>query len=141
MLNDLFPIENTFDEKMIVTNVNGFSDVYAINDILPRQEDKAGKISVNLYAGAQDRWGQRCIYNKVPIPIPTIEAIGNAANVEQTDIMADIQYFKNPDSDKKLVVFGHTHEAKIITSTNLEGEKTILRIPEHGLTIKQHMET
>ena len=121
----LFPIENTFDEKMIITNVNGHTDSYSVNDLVPFQLDPEGLISVNLYAGAQDKWAQRCILNHVPIPIPVIEAIGNAVLTEQTDRMAESQYFKNPDSDKKLVVFGHTHEAKIIASQNLDGEKTI----------------
>ena len=39
--------------------------------------------------------------------------------------MADDQYFKNPNSDKKLVIFGHTHVAKIKASENLNGKKNI----------------
>ena len=124
-LGELLPIENSFDEKMIVTNVNGFTDTYSVNDLLPFQTDPGGFISVNLYDGAQDKWAERCELNNVPIPIPAIEAIGNAASTNQTDKMAVSQYFENPGSDKKLVVFGHTHEAKILASENLDGEKTI----------------
>lgn len=125
VLDEWFEIENTFDEKMIVTNVNGFTDAYSVNDLLPWQEDSTGMIFVDLYAGAQDMWTERCISNKVPVPIPTIEAIGNAVNTEQTDVMAELQFFKNADSDKKIVIFGHTHVAKIMASTNLKGEKTL----------------
>ncbi len=123
-LNVLFPIENTFGEKIIVTNVNHFTDTYSVNDLLPFQTVE-GSIAVNLYAGAQDKWAERCELNNVPIPIPAIEAIRNAASTDQTDRMAVSQYFENPASDKKLVVFGHTHEAKIKASKNLAGEKTI----------------
>ncbi len=123
-LGVLFPIENTFDEKMIVTNVNGITDTYSGNDILPSQTDSDGVISVNLYAGAQDTWTERCKFNHVPIAIPVFEAIKEAASTEQTDRMAETQYFKNSGSDKKLVVFGHTHDAKIMASENLNGEKT-----------------
>jgi UDP-2,3-diacylglucosamine pyrophosphatase LpxH len=121
----LLPIENTFDEKMIITNVNGLTENYSVNDLVPFQLDADGLISVNLYAGAQDNWAQRCILNHVPVPIPTDEAIENATLTEQTDCMAESQYFKNPESDIKLLVFGHTHEAKIIASKNLDGEKTV----------------
>jgi UDP-2,3-diacylglucosamine pyrophosphatase LpxH len=125
VVNDRFPIENTFDEKMIITNVNGHTQTYSVNDLIPFQKDTSGLISVNLYAGAQDTWAQRCVLNHVPVSIPVIEAIKNAASTAQTDRMAESQYFKNPNSDKKLVVFGHSHVPTIKASTDHLGEKTI----------------
>ena len=68
-------IESTFDEKMIVTNVNKMTKTYSVNDILPSQSDAGGLISVNLYAGAQDTWTERCRRNHVPIDIPVFDAI------------------------------------------------------------------
>lgn len=121
---DLFSIKNDFADKMIVTNVNGFTDTYSVNDLLPYNEED-GSIAVNLYAGAQDTWTERCELNNVPVAIPVVTAISGAASNELTDSMAISQYFENPASDKKLVVFGHTHEAKIIASENLDGEKTL----------------
>jgi len=125
VLNQWFPIETPFSEKMIVTNVNGFMKPYSVLDILPYQKNTNGPIAVNLYSDAQDHWPERCALNGVAVAIPVNEAIKNAALAEQTDEMAKVQYFKNPDSNKKLVVFGHTHEARLIPSENLKGEKTV----------------
>jgi len=125
VVDRLFPIENTLDEKFIVTHVNGFTDTYAVLDVLPFQKNADGPISVNLYSGAQDTWAERCALNEVAVDIPVMDAISNAASTEETDRMAEIQYFKNPESNKKIVVFGHTHEAKLISSENLNGEKTV----------------
>jgi UDP-2,3-diacylglucosamine pyrophosphatase LpxH len=119
------PIENKFDEKIIVTNINGFSETYAVNDVLPFQLTADGFIDLNLYNGIQDTWEERQTLNNVAVHIPAAEAIGNATSTDQIDRMAVSQYFENPSSDKKLVVFGHTHEAKIIASENLAGEETI----------------
>lgn len=41
---DLFPIENHFDEKMIVTNIDGFTETFSVNDFLPYQEIPGGEI-------------------------------------------------------------------------------------------------
>jgi len=125
VLDQWFPIEAPFGEKMIVTNVDGFTKPYSVLDILPYQQNADGPIAVNLFSGAQDDWAERCALNGVAVAIPVTEAINKAALAEQTDEMANVQYFKNPDSNKKLVVFGHTHEARLIPSENLKGEKTV----------------
>jgi UDP-2,3-diacylglucosamine pyrophosphatase LpxH len=122
---EIFPIKNTFIDKMIVTKVNGFTDPVSVNDLLPSQEEDGGLITVDLYAEAQDKWSERCELNNVPVAIPVVEAISGAISNDLTDSMAITQYFENPNSDKKLVVFGHTHEARIIPSENLAGEKTL----------------
>ncbi|MDY0191085.1 MAG: metallophosphoesterase [Desulfuromonas sp.] len=122
---EMFPINNTFIEDMIVTNVDGFTDSFSVNDLLPSQDEDGGLIKVYLYAGAQDRWTERCELNNIPVAIPVVEAIAGAISNDLTDSMAITQYFENPNSDKKLVVFGHTHEPKIIPSKNLAGGKTL----------------
>ena len=122
---DLFIIKNDFAEKMILTNVNNFKDPVSVEDLLPSQDEDGGLIEVDLYAGAQDTWTQRCELNNVPVAIPVVTAISGAVSNDLTDSMAIRQYFKNTDSDVKLVVFGHTHEPKIIASENLDGEKTL----------------
>ncbi|WP_300667847.1 metallophosphoesterase [Desulfoluna sp.] len=124
-LGSLFHIENTFDEKIIVTNVDGWTDTYAVNDLLPSQTTEGGLISVNLFSGIQDSWAERCKLNNVPIPIPASQAIEQVVSALQTDRMAVTQYFMNPDSDKRLVVFGHTHEAKMKASLNYDGKKSL----------------
>lgn len=119
------PIENKFDENMIVTNVDGFTGNYSVNDLLPYQTTAGGPIDVNLYKGILDTWNQRQTLNHVAVSIPVNQAIANSAKTDETDNQAINQYFLNPDSDKRIVIFGHSHDAKIISSENYHGQKTI----------------
>jgi UDP-2,3-diacylglucosamine pyrophosphatase LpxH len=122
---NIFTIENYFDEDIIVTNINGFTDTYSVNDLLPSQDTEGGLIEVNLFDGIQDTWDQRCALNNVAVAIPTGQAIEEAVTTTGTDAMAVNQYFMNPDSNKRIVVFGHSHLAKIETSVNHQGQKSI----------------
>ena len=120
-----FPITNKFSEKIITTNVNGFTDTYSVDDLLPYQTTPNSQIDVNLFQGIQDTWKERQSLNGVKVDIPTDRAIKYVADPNELDSQASVQYFMNPDSDKRIVVFGHTHIAKIIASKNTDGEKTI----------------
>jgi UDP-2,3-diacylglucosamine pyrophosphatase LpxH len=120
-----FPVINKFDEKIITTNVDGFTGNYAINNLLPFQSTPGGNLGVNLYKGIQDTWKERQKINHVAVDIPTDRAINYVADPKESDNQAAIQYFTNPDSDKRIVIFGHTHAAKIIASENSTGKKTI----------------
>lgn len=119
------PIENKFDENIIVTNIDGFTGTYSINDLLPNQTTAGGFIDVNLYKGIQDTWNQRQTLNHVAVNIPVGKAIANSAKSSESDDQAKIQYFLNPNSNKRIVIFGHTHDAKIISSENYKGQKSI----------------
>lgn len=119
------PVENSFDENIIVTNINGFTETYAINDLIPFQETPGGFIDMNLYKGSLDNWDERQTANHVPVHIPTMLALTEAATDTGTDDQADLQYFSNPDSEVRIVVFGHTHVARIVPGENLDGRKTI----------------
>jgi len=119
------PIKEKFDEKIIVTNVAGFTKTYAINDLLPYQLTAGGQLDVNLYKGIQDTWNQRQALNHVAVNIPVAQAIAKASSAEDMDSQATVQYFMNPNSDKRIVVFGHTHVAKISSSNNYNGQKSI----------------
>ena len=119
------PIENKFDEELIVTNINGFSGNFSVNDLIPFQLTNGGEIDVNLFKGVQDCWSQRQALNNVPVNIPTLQAIKNSASSTESDNQAKTQYFLNPNSNKRIVIFGHSHDAKIIASTNTNGQKTI----------------
>lgn len=119
------PVENKFSDKIIITNVDGFTSTFSISDLMPYQQTAGGFIDVKLYKGAQETWDERQIINHVPVNIPVAEAIINAASNSQTDNQADVQYFKNPNSNKRIVIFGHTHDAKIISSVNYNGLKSI----------------
>jgi len=120
-----YTVENSFDEKIIVTNIDGFKGLYSINDLLPYQTTAGGLIDVNLFAGVQDAWNQRQSLNRVEVNIPAAQAIANAAKASESDNQAKNQYFNNPASDKRIVIFGHTHDAKIIASNNHGGQKSI----------------
>lgn len=119
------PIKNKFNEKIIVTNVNGFTETYAVNDLLPYQIAAGGTIDVNLYKGIQDKWTERQAYNHVAVDIPTAHAIAYVADANETDNQSDLQYFANQNSNKRIVVFGHTHVAKIKSFQNYKGEKAV----------------
>lgn len=125
MTIEMFPIKNKFDTTIIQTKVNGFTDVYSVNDLIPYQLIDDETINVNLYNGIQDTWEQRQTHNNVPVHISTAIAIDSVISNTQTDRQAIIQYFKNPNSDKRIVVFGHSHEPKIVASENLDKKKCI----------------
>ena len=119
------PIENKFDENMIVTNIDGFTGNYSVNDLLPHQTTTGGLINVDLYDGIQDTWDQRQALNHVAVNIPVLQAIANSAKSSESDLQATTQYFLNLKSDKRIVIFGHSHDAKIIASEDHEGQKAI----------------
>lgn len=120
-----YTIPNKFDEKIIVTNMDGFKGAYSVNDILPYQNTPGGVIDVKLYRGIQDTWDQRQAHNNVAVDIPVSQAIANAAKAGESDLQARNQYFLNPQSDARIVIFGHTHDPKIIASNNHKGQKSI----------------
>ncbi len=120
-----FKIENKFDEKIIVTNVDGFTGTYAVNDVLPYQASPGGLIDVELYKGIQDSWLERQAHNHVPVAIPTQQAIAGSAISSEMDGQAKTQYFLNPESDVRIVVFGHTHVPVMETSRDHLGQKSI----------------
>lgn len=122
---NMLPIQNHFDEKMIVTNIDGFTDTLSVTDFLPYQDIQGGEIKVKLYNGIHDTWVERCTRNNVAVTIPTVDAFKYAGSPTGTDTMAVIQYFSNPNSTKRIVVFGHSHAAKINAYKNYSGQKAI----------------
>lgn len=123
---NMLPIENHFNEKLIVTNIDGFTDTFSVNDLLPYQDIQGGEIKVKLYNGIQDTWKERCTHNNVTVPISSADAFKYAAaSTMGTDTMAVIQYFSNPKSTKRIIIFGHTHVAKIKAYKNYQGQKSI----------------
>lgn len=122
---NMFTIENKFNEKIIVTNVNGFTGTYAVNDVLPYQTTPGGFIDVNLYKGIQDTWTQRQVHNHVPVSIPAQQAISGSALASETDNQAAVQYFQNPKSNVRIVVFGHSHVPTMVSSFDHLQQKSI----------------
>ena len=121
----MFHIENRFDEKIIQTNVNGFTGNYSVDDLVPFQLSPGGLIDLFIYKGIQDNWETRQTYNNVAIHITVTEAIDSVNSSTETDRQANLQYFMNPDSDKRIVVFGHTHVPIMDAPKNYYNQKCI----------------
>lgn len=117
------PISESFAEKNLKTNTDGYTDTYAVNDLLPRQE-AGGPIDMTLYSGIVESWDERQALNDVKTKMSATQAILGSATSALTDLQAKTQYF-DVDTSKRIVVFGHTHEAKIMTFRNLEGKKVV----------------
>lgn len=122
---NLFTLENDFSKKMIVTNVNGFTDTFSINDLLPYQDEPNGEIKVNLYNRIQDTWAKRQELNQVEKLIDAGHALEFASSDPETDSQSNLQYFSNENSNKRVVVFGHSHVARIDAYKNHQGQKSI----------------
>lgn len=122
---DSYPITNKLDEDIIVTNVNGYSGLFSVNDLIPYQSSPGGLITVNLFDGIQENWEERQTLNNVPIHTVTSRAIDSVGSNTESDYQSILQYFLNPASDKRIVVFGHTHEPKIVASQNLDNKQCI----------------
>ncbi|MBI5679790.1 MAG: metallophosphoesterase [Methanobacterium sp.] len=120
-----FPVEEGLFKKAINTGIDGFSDCYAIADVLPYQNSEDDYIDVNLYKGIIEGWDERQSNNLVSVKIPTDEAVLKGAFASHLDEQSGVQFFKNPDSDKRIVIFGHSHEARVITSFNEKEEKQV----------------
>lgn len=121
----LFPISNRFDENIIVTNLNGYTGAYKVKDLVPYQSSPGGVINVNFFNGIQDSWEERQTRNNVSVHIPITTALDSANSNTFIDYQASLQYFMNPGSDKRVVVFGHTHAAKITVYQNYVNEKCV----------------
>ncbi|MDO9254803.1 MAG: metallophosphoesterase [Bacteroidales bacterium] len=126
-LVEMFPITNRFNVPLIITNINGFTQTYSVDDIVPYQLTDGGYIDMNLFKGIYDtaNWNQREVLNQVAVKFPVTQAMADADDNSKTDDQAKTQYFMNPDSDKRIVVFGHTHQPEIIASNNTNGEYCI----------------
>lgn len=119
------PIEDRLDDKVIVTGLGGFTQDYAVNDVVPFQATPGGFIGMNLFAGCLDTWEQRQAANHVAVPFPVAQALADAVPDAGTDIQATLQYFANPASDVRIVVFGHTHNALLSATENAASRKAI----------------
>jgi UDP-2,3-diacylglucosamine pyrophosphatase LpxH len=118
------PIAENFTDKVIKTNINGYTENVSINDLLPYQDPATGLIDVTLYKNVQDNWEANEKLNGVAVHIPVEIALAEGSAVGYTDVQAKTQYF-DVDASKRIVVFGHTHSACIIPGTNLDNQKTI----------------
>lgn len=118
-------VNESFDEKFIITNIDGYIGNYSINEAMPYQNYKNGIIDNILYKGIEGTWDARQDKNNVMVKSLAKDAIANVDTMAYYDEMANVQYFRNPNEDKRIVVFGHTHEPRILTYTTTQNEKAI----------------
>ena len=126
VLTDLIPVKDNHDDKIIVTNIEKLKDKYSINDVVPFNTSD-GKIDMNLFSGScsQQAWEKRLVYNNVPKMTIAKEAIPGSLNTAFLDKQADTQYFKNSNSNVRIVIFGHTHIPMVKSYTNTQNEECI----------------
>ncbi len=120
-----YSVKEGYNDRIIKTNIDGYTADYAISDMIPYQNTPNGPIDTILYKGIQDTWDQRQTANLVAVKSTVREAIVNLTAASYLDSVADVQYFKNAASNKRIAVFGHTHEARVISNTNARLQKTI----------------
>ena len=111
----ILPVNYSPSDKFIKANIGGFNDIYSLNDLMPHLEN--GELVSKLYKTISDNenWENRQAANNVLVKIPALEGILESNSGQETDSMSNVQYFANPESDKTIVVFGHSHEPRIVT--------------------------
>lgn len=126
VLTSLIPVKDNHDDKIIVTNIEKYKDKYSINDAVPFNTSD-GKIDMNLFSGScsQQAWEKRLAYNNVPVMTNAKDAITGSLVTSFLDQQANVQYFQNPLSNVRIVIFGHTHLPMVTSFTNLKGEACI----------------
>jgi UDP-2,3-diacylglucosamine pyrophosphatase LpxH len=124
VLDSVVYVKDNFSDLIIKTNVGNYTKTYAINDILPYNSSTDGSIKMNLYNGlfTQENWNERQTYNNVPFQNEINGAIVGSLKTGFIDEQSNVQYFQNPDSNVRIVVFGHTHNPMIKSYTNLDGK-------------------
>jgi hypothetical protein len=117
----MFPLNEGYNAKIIPLTIDGYNGLYSVQDMVPSLQD--GKITANLYANYQRDWPRIQEIDCVRVPIPFSVAMSQASTSEYFDNQARRQYF-DVDPTVDVVVFGHTHDAKLI-KYNYHGDKKI----------------
>jgi UDP-2,3-diacylglucosamine pyrophosphatase LpxH len=113
------PVKASWKDRIIATGIDGYVDPYAIDDFIPFLGN--GGLDVNVYKGIEATWEERQVANGVQVPVPKAIAMIASAVGQGIDLQAETQYFQNPLSTKRIVVFGHTHDVRLTASSNLRG--------------------
>jgi len=126
VLTTLIPVKDNHDDKIIVTNIEKYKGTYSINDVVPFNTSD-GKIDMNLFSGScsQQAWEKRLAYNNVPKMTYAKDAIKGSLVTSFLDGQSETQYFKNSNSNVRIVIFGHTHLPMVKSYTNTKNEECI----------------
>lgn len=149
VLTSLIPVKDNFDDKIILTNVGGFSGSYSVNDIIPFNTQD-GSIDMTLFSGAcsQQAWERRLAFNNVPVKTLVKDAIPGSLQTAFLDEQSNTQFFQNDTSTVRIVVFGHTHNPMIKSYTNKRNEACLYansgtwidKKTKHGETVDQDVQ-
>lgn len=123
----VIPTKESFEEKIITTNIGHFNGSFSIFDLLPYNNSTDGSITMKLYAESceQENWEKRLRYNNVPVMTRAGEAIKGGLETSFLDQQSNVQYFQNDTSNVRVVVFGHTHIPMIKTYMNHKQEECV----------------
>jgi hypothetical protein len=113
------PVKASWKDPIIETGIDGYTGRHAIDDFIPFYA--GGGLDVNLYKGIESTWAERQVANGVQVPVSKEIAMIASALGQGIDLQAETQYFRNPLSTKRVVVFGHTHDVRLTASTTLRG--------------------
>jgi UDP-2,3-diacylglucosamine pyrophosphatase LpxH len=105
------PVQESWDDKIIKTGIDGYTETYAIHDLIPYYAANNSPLDVNLYKEIEDTWNDRQSKNNVPVTIPLDIALLAGAFNPALDAQSIYQYFTNSSSNRRIVIFGHTHHA------------------------------
>ena len=119
------PVKESWDDKIIKTGIDGYTETYAINDLIPYFRADNGQLDVNLYKGIEDTWYDRQSMNNVLAPISVDTALAAGVLNPILDAQSAVQYFLNPSSDRRIVIFGHTHHADMVSILNYQNRWSI----------------
>jgi hypothetical protein len=118
-----FTLKEKFSDKIIKTGIDGYTQTFSVNDLIPYIGSN-GKFTVDLFNNSVENWAKRQVINNVPAQIDTDAALNNGALATFTDYQAQNQYFKR-DGNIKVVIFGHSHDGKLIADKNLIGKDVV----------------
>lgn len=99
-----------------------YNERYTFYDILPyfRAEPV---VFANVWTDAN--WALLQRTNRLPVSLPFLTATLAGGVDAILDATAPTEYFSNPDSDKRIVVFGHTHKGMIRQHVNTVDAKCL----------------
>lgn len=101
--------------KQIKTGIDGYTDVYSVEDLTPSKETANGvPLDTVLFKDVMNRWYERQTRNSVPQPrIPPEIAMGATSGLIM-DLLLIEQFFSGEAGRNRVVVLGHTHTPELI---------------------------
>ncbi len=106
ILEDIFPVNESVDDKFIKVNVDGFQGEFSINDLLPKMTEEG--LKANLYSDFVESWDEIQRRNMVSSPVDLTEQLKRMTDQTLRCEYAKKQYL-DLDPTIDVVVFGHTH--------------------------------